>query len=188
MEEVAAAVILSANIPTKFEFTAEEVGESLELKKDNCVKTILTCLYQDNELILLNETVRHTCPDEPPPEHNCKVVGLDLSGCCKIYSCEQGKSQCVPVNYTETLRLDGCEHNVTMARCAGQCDSSTEYNALTNRIMHKCGCCVPMNYEKKTALLQCEKGPPKAKEYVVLKNCECDYKICRHETKYTTQS
>ncbi|XP_038662049.1 integumentary mucin B.1-like [Scyliorhinus canicula] len=161
-----------------------QIGESLELKEGNCVRAVITCLYQNNQLILLNQSIVHTCPNEPPPGHNCRFVGFDSTGCCKLYNCEQGKSQCLPANYTETLRLEGCELNVTMTRCEGQCESSAEYNAMTGRIMHKCGCCVQKTYEKKTALLQCETGLPKPQEYMVLKKCECNYEYCRDTSKY----
>ncbi|XP_072906151.1 mucin-6-like [Hemitrygon akajei] len=56
-----------------------QIGEALEFKEGNCVKTTVNCLYENNQLLLFNQSVIQNCPAEPPPDHNCVSILLVFS-------------------------------------------------------------------------------------------------------------
>nr|AFK10815.1 mucin-2-like protein [Callorhinchus milii] len=136
-------------------------GEKWQHFSDNC--TILECFsssVKENKLHCKNQG---NCPE---PQRK-----WDEHHCC--YECVP-TGRCETIEYNNTIKKDNCIAEVEVTRCKGRCDSSSEFDFITDRMSHDCKCCEEVEQEERKVDLICNEGPNKSYSYIYIKKCKCE--------------
>nr|XP_033784153.1 mucin-6 isoform X4 [Geotrypetes seraphini] len=88
---------------------------------------------------------------------------------------------CHPEEYKTNLTKDGCNVEVTLTRCKGECSSNSWYNPETQSIESQCGCCLPDEQTKgvREVSLKCpNRNETVTQTVVTFTACICSTTTC----------
>ncbi|XP_057174810.1 mucin-19 [Ursus arctos] len=92
----------------------------------------------------------------------------DSKKCC--YTC---KPNCRTSPVTVTIKYNGCQKRIEMARCVGECKKTVRYNYTLYQLTNSCLCCREDNYEFREVVLNCPDGSTLPYRYRHVTTCSC---------------
>ncbi|XP_047599180.1 mucin-19-like isoform X3 [Lutra lutra] len=140
-----------------------EIGASFDDPSNPCIS--YSC-HNTGFVAVVQDCPKQTwCPEED------RVY--DSKKCC--YTC---KTNCRSSPVNVTIKYNGCQKRVEMARCVGECKKTVWYNYTLFKLTNSCLCCREDNYEFREVVLSCPDGSTIPYRYRHVTTCSCS-DICQ---------
>ncbi|CAK7298750.1 MUC19 [Vulpes lagopus] len=140
-----------------------EIGASFDDPNNPCIS--YSC-YNTGFVAIVQDCPKQTwCPEED------RVY--DSKKCC--YTC---KTNCRSSLMNVTIKYNGCQKRIAMARCVGECKKTVRYNYSLFQLTNSCLCCREDNYEFREVTLNCPGGSTIPYKYRHVTSCSCS-DICQ---------
>ncbi|XP_044082305.1 mucin-19 [Neovison vison] len=140
-----------------------EIGASFDDPSNPCIS--YSC-HNTGFVAVVQDCPKQTwCPEED------RVY--DSKKCC--YTC---KTNCRSAPVNVTIKYNGCQKRVQMARCVGECKKTVRYNYTLFKLTNSCLCCREDNYEFREVVLSCPDGSTIPYRYRHVTTCSCS-DICQ---------